>query len=877
MSKVFKKQKVTGFYGRLCIIAAIIFSSFMKSDTAEQSESPLGILEWYNKYYPMEKVFLHTDKKIYKPGETIWFKAYLLSNSNEKTQLYSNDLYIKLLDQQGEELIYRRYPVNNGMVSGNINLPRFAGGGKYFLIAYSSWMKNGNLTNVFNKEIVVTKNTKQKILADFKLISSQACMADSFEAIVSVKQHTGIPIGNADITYTIQTPDKRIKQGNVVTNLRGFAVIKDAVPRHKIADACFIKLFINCREGIERYIFPLPVASGINTELKFYTPNQYLLKNTENQIYIKTTNKHGMPVCCEGEIINQDGKAELIFKTDANGCGAFTFRPTAAKYRARLILPPGDSIYTLPEVTDHGVNITYKGIEDEKAVYQIRITPQDSTIHTTWIALSGYKAYWNKNAELTNHSVIKIPLPAEREGLLQVTVFNQFNTMLYDHLALFKNKSGPLKVTTDKNSYGKREKVNLVIALTDTAMLHGNLNLSISVTQKHLTGNSTSDNIMNYMIYENRIPEMVSLTLTTDVSLLIAMSKDSPPVIWGKIFNEKENGSEVFYNRDGLTGVVLDKRKAPAGYAKVKVTNIANLNAYETQSDASGIFKVSFGADIIDFNYLNINAFDASGKIPLWPDVDRSFSENIKKSLQLCGESEINKQKIIDLYRYQNPDLTETFRYVQKRGKTSAREMQKIYQRQEYLNYASVLDIVNSIKKLEIINDQVFFKGVYSPYGPQIGSLIVIDGISYGTNVSAINNLIPPEIVYINISTNPSDVRRYSTVTHPAVIEITTFRGLTKANLLPGLSGIDIIEQKNDFYSPDYTTVKLKQEDERTTLYWNPYLTISPDKNQHSITFFTSDVTGTYVITIQGYDDAGVPVSASAEFIVNELAGEVKK
>jgi len=879
MNKLFNKLKAVNYYGRtsrIYAISVILFSSFMNSDMVKKHDNPVDVLEWYNKYYPMEKVFLHTDKNIYKSGETIWFKAYILSDNNEKAQFYSNDLYIKFLDQQGEELIYRRYPVNNGMISGNISLPHFTTAGKYYLIAYTSWMKNGTVNNVFNKEIVITKNTKRKIMAEFKIINSQYCSADSFEAIVGIMQHTGVPISNASVTYTIQTTDKRIKQGNLVTNMRGSAFIKEAIPYNKIGNACFIKLFINCNEGIERYIFPLPASSGENTEIKFVTPNRCLLKDTENQLYIRTLNKFGMPVCCKGEIINQAGKAVLIFRTDANGCGTITFTPTDMKYKARLIVPASDSIYILPDVCENGINIQYEGMKDKHIIYRVKVMSDDADMHTTWIALSGHKAYWYKEADIKNNTMIEIPLPSERAGLLQVSVFNQLNEIVFDHLTCFNNTTNQLKVTTNKTHYGKREKVTALITLADTALVHGNINFSLSVSSKHLTDNSPSDNIINYMRFDNRIPASVNYSIKSDKLILVATGKDSPPVSWSKIYNIKEKEVETYFNRDGLTGVVLDKRKIPAGYAKVKVTNISNLNSYETQSDESGIFNILFGADVIDFNYLNINAFDATGKIVLWPDIDRSFSDKIKKSFQMSGEEEMLKQKIMDMYKYQNPDLTEAFRYTQKPKKTTEREVQKVYQRQEYLNYPSVLDIINNIKKFEIINAQIFFKGVYSAYGTQIGSLIVIDGIPYGTNIIAVNNLIPPEIVYINISTNQADIRRYTTVAHPAVIEITTFRGLAKVNLLPGLSGIEIIEQKKDFNSPDYSTTKVKQDDMRTTLFWNPHLTLSSDKNQVGITFYTSDITGTYVINIQGYDDNGEPVAASAEFIVNESTGDEK-
>jgi hypothetical protein len=53
-------------------------------------------LSFYSDNFPQEKVHLHTDKEGYLPGETIWFKAYIMAD--ELPSSFSTNFYADLLD-----------------------------------------------------------------------------------------------------------------------------------------------------------------------------------------------------------------------------------------------------------------------------------------------------------------------------------------------------------------------------------------------------------------------------------------------------------------------------------------------------------------------------------------------------------------------------------------------------------------------------------------------------------------------------------------------------------------------------------------------------------------------------------------------------------
>ncbi|WP_254454488.1 hypothetical protein [Flavobacterium sp. M31R6] len=73
---------------------------------------------------------------------------------------------------------------------------------------------------------------------------------------------------------------------------------------------------------------------------------------------------------------------------------------------------------------------------------------------------------------------------------------------------------------------------------------------------------------------------------------------------------------------------------------------------------------------------------------------------------------------------------------------------------------------------------------------------------------------------------------------------------------------------KKEYYTPDYTD-KAKNEripDYRYQLLWLPQLTLASTENP--ISFYTSDVTGTFEISLEGFTDQGIPVSLKDTFEV---------
>jgi hypothetical protein len=100
-----------------------------------------------------------------------------------------------------------------------------------------------------------------------------------------------------------------------------------------------------------------------------------------------------------------------------------------------------------------------------------------------------------------------------------------------------------------------------------------------------------------------------------------------------------------------------------------------------------------------------------------------------------------------------------------------------------------------------------------------------------------------------------------------SVIEITTIQGMSRYKQAHLQTGQSILNSERDFYSPDYAIESSYSADNRRTLYWNPKIPLYQG-NSMVVTFYTSDVKGTYYGHIAGIDKDGNPVEKTFTFKV---------
>lgn len=89
-----------------------------------------------------EKVYLHTDKPYYYAGDQVFFKGYFAYGNSYLRDELSKVLHVELVSGERDRVIEKKYQIRDGIVVGDFYLPDSLSGEKYFLRAYTNWMRN---------------------------------------------------------------------------------------------------------------------------------------------------------------------------------------------------------------------------------------------------------------------------------------------------------------------------------------------------------------------------------------------------------------------------------------------------------------------------------------------------------------------------------------------------------------------------------------------------------------------------------------------------------------------------------------------------------------------------------------------------------------
>ncbi len=127
-------------YGRIIFITLLFFSSFVKAQ--DPVSDLLGIVSKFTTERPQEKVHLHFDKPYYAAGDTIWYKAYVITAADGLPTNLSSSLSLSLINEQDSILFNKKIPLGFGLGAGMIVLPIATKKGKYTLHANTPWMQN---------------------------------------------------------------------------------------------------------------------------------------------------------------------------------------------------------------------------------------------------------------------------------------------------------------------------------------------------------------------------------------------------------------------------------------------------------------------------------------------------------------------------------------------------------------------------------------------------------------------------------------------------------------------------------------------------------------------------------------------------------------
>ena len=156
-------RRITFAIGLISLLFAIrLYASSPTDSLAHFVRS----IHTYNQLFPREQVYLHFDNTGYFMGETIWFKAYVVSPQGFKPTALSRVLHVELLTPEGRVLQTQKLKIENGQCHGHIPLAELLHAGFYEVRAYTAYMLNWKDAPVFSRVFPIFNAPKEQGVYD---------------------------------------------------------------------------------------------------------------------------------------------------------------------------------------------------------------------------------------------------------------------------------------------------------------------------------------------------------------------------------------------------------------------------------------------------------------------------------------------------------------------------------------------------------------------------------------------------------------------------------------------------------------------------------------------------------------------------------------
>ncbi|MDX2432047.1 MAG: hypothetical protein QNK35_14010, partial [Bacteroides sp.] len=427
-----------------------------------------------------ELVYMHTDREVYAPADTLWFKAYIRDMAKLDTSSLSQTLFVKIVNESGGSIDKARFLIENSNAQGQFILDHKLNEGVYYISAYTSWMQNFDVDQVQLKKILIRKERRPELQMELVLDRSVYFAGDTIKAVVHCFDEQNRDVDNVKYLYSVEAGKKNKLAGG---RARTSGEIQDTlllfVPEQLPENPDFSILGTHKGQALDT-LYRLPVIRDIH--INFFPEGGKRINSLSSNMAFKAQSTQGDPIHIEGEIVDSEGKLITKVSSEHDGMGVFTITPDRNQpMYLQVTDPPGfDSLYALPMGHDQGWQMSGK-VENEKIILEInrQDTPDDIALITLMIRgqLFHYQQIRVKKSENVN-----IPLKGLPAGIAVLTLFDRNMNPRAERL-FYVNPTGELDVQMESKlrSYVPRDKVGLEISLSakELDLLKGSYSLSV--------------------------------------------------------------------------------------------------------------------------------------------------------------------------------------------------------------------------------------------------------------------------------------------------------------------------------------------------------------------------------------------------------------
>ncbi len=871
----------------------------------------------------VEKIYTHTDRPFYFPGETIWFKSYIVDSSN-KTSPISEVMYADLISPKGSVAKTLKLKIEDGYAYGDFDIKEDWVGGIYTLKMYTNWMRNYGEEVFFIKKIQVQKVVQPNLLMNLKFEKEAYGKSSKVIANFEVKDLKNNLLSNKEISFVVKVGGKKHLSKKIKTDAKGKAKPTFVLPQELVTTDVILNVLIPHKGSVESISRSVPVVLD-NLDLQFFPESGKIIAGTKNIIAFKALNEFGKPADVSGSIANKEGVFITNFKSYHDGMGGFNLNAKKGETYFATITKPFASTkkIKLPQVYSQGVRFSVEQIKEKAKISIYTTMQQELQLHVS--NTSG--PLFSKVID-TNKNTIVVDTQEFTRGITKFSVVGKSGVILAERLIFINpNKKLNISITQEKKNYETREKVTLHIKTTDEHNTPVPSNVSIAVVDNKLLSfaDDKQDHIVSNLLLSSELKGKIYKPIFYFDAKEPKAKKALDYVLlthgWRTYFSDIDftfkNAKYQPEKESVKSGIVLNKEGIPTkAHLLLFNTYGKQVLAFDTNAHGAFSFKIPKGLYCTLVAYLenketlqivvtDVKEAKYSIKKRVLESINKPFKRTIKKAVTIKENIEdidepleenlsspisevldvsldediveLEESVVVGYGVQKKSELTGSIVYIKANSIEEQGDINQVLQ-----GRVAGVQVTNTNGSPGVTSN-IQIRGVNTVSGDN-EPLYVIDGIPM-EGVNALRTINPNQIASISVLKDIASTSLYGMRGSNGVIIITTKSGnhhnkkiLKKAKYNNYAvkrihnSGIQNLYTSKAFYIPVYNSKELPQErtDFRPTIYWNPVVQTN-EKGEASVDFYNSDAITSFKITTEGIGYNGLVGRVTEDYSTKKL------
>lgn len=780
----------------------------------------------------IEKVYLHTDRDYYYPGDDIWFKAYLINAADRSLSDQSRNLHVELITPSSEIFMSRVTRLDGGLGNGDFKLPDNLKSGKYEIHAYTNYMRNFGDQLFFRKDITIINSSDtinaisdsvnyKKNKLEISFFPEGGSLIDNVSSVVAFKAVNAIGKG-CDVSGKIYS-----SSGELIKTIKSSHLGMGSFFLRPVPGFGYYSIVKDTDGNEIRSEIPKSFATGLTFSAS---------TNEDDELMITVcTNSETLPL-----MLNKD--LFLIFSARKVPLKTISFK--LKTYNNNFVLPTDD----LP---DGIIMMTLTTMEDVPLAERLIYIQKDQDFKVT---IKSEKPVYKQRDSVTVRISSSAEYDLSQEAFLSLSAVedsfadntSQYPTTISSWFLLESDIRGPVENPSyyfDPSDPERLRHLDLLLLTQGwrdfqwkydkTNYYPAEFGFTVSGSLRKLNVNKPLTNSrVNIGIFERK----GSFITTTEADSSgrfriddIDLTGEASLVVTA--VNEKGNPQNCMVLLDSLNykPAEISDNFSPVVSLQEKSVTIYRQD-YEIKETVRKKYRLS---DTISLGEVSIIA---------------------RKKVDFQAQKVENIRML-----YNKPD-------------------NEVIVTAKYSGYKNVFEVLKGRTSGVIVTGdgpyRIRIRGSNS-YSIKNNPLILIDGLDVSSGrldpYEALNTLPLSYVDRIDVLKSAGETGAYGVRGANGVISIITKTGDAippskpeNHSLSTKISGYDAARV---FYSPkhSHSSESAFQPDLRTTLFWEPDIRIKSDKSL-SVKYFNADNSAKIKVTVEGITNTGIPITAGTEY-----------